>query len=164
MMGLTKIVTIKHLNHIEESKPEAEGSRMEHALDTKALETPEQHALDTKALETSNYLHAEDDLKAGQTDSSGNIITVESASAVDLSSDTKQLISVNSFQYHKPFTTDTVEIQQDEIDTRMRENRKLRPNQTGNWTRILGLRLRTSTSTSHATCKLETDHGARLQL
>ena len=97
-------------------------------------------------------------------DKSENIITIESiASAVDLSSDTKQLISVNSFQYHKPFTTDTVEIQQDEIDTRMRENRKLRPNQTGNWTRILGLRLRTSTSTSHATCKLENDHGARLQ-
>ena len=65
-------------------------------------------------------------------DKSENIITIESiASAVDLSSDTKQLISVNSFQYHKPFTTDTVEIQQDEIDTRMRENRKLRPNQTG---------------------------------
>ena len=106
VMGLTKIVTIKHLNHIEESKPEAEGSRMEHALDTKALETPEQHALDTKALETSNYLHAEDDLKAGQTDSSGNIITVESASAVDLSSDTKQLTSIN----HKPFKTDNTKI------------------------------------------------------
>ena len=104
-------------------------------------------------------------------DKSENIITIESiASAiisqefiVDLSSDTKQLISVNSFQYHKPFITDTLEIQQDKIDTRMMENRKLRPNQTCNWTRILGLKLRTSTSTSHATCKLETDHAARLQ-
>ena len=105
-------------------------------------------------------------------DKSENIITIESlASAVmsqecivDLSSDAKQLISVNSFQYHKPFITNTLKIKQNKIDTRMRENRKLRPNQTCNWTRILGLKLRTSTSTSHSTCKLETDHGARLQL
>ena len=78
-------------------------------------------------------------------DKSENIITIESiASAVivDISSDTKQLISVNSFQYHKPFITDTLEIQQDKIDTRM-----MRPNQTCNWTRILELKLRTSTST-----------------
>ena len=65
-----------------------------------------EHAMDTKAMETSNYLHAEDDLKAGQTDSSGNIITVESASDVDLSSDTKQLTSIN----HKPFKTDNTKI------------------------------------------------------
>ena len=90
-------------------------------------------------------------------DKSENIITIESIASAVIS---QELINVNSFQYHKPFITDTLEIQQDKIDTRMMENRKLRPNQTCNWTRILGLKLRTSTSTSHATCKLETDHEA----
>ena len=68
-------------------------------------------------------------------DKSENIITIESiASAVmsqecivDLSSDAKQLINVNSFQYHKPFITDTLKIQQNKIGARLLENTTLRP-------------------------------------
>ena len=62
----------------------------------------------------------------------------------------KQLTSVN----HKHFTTKMLKIQQ-ETQGRGRIG-KLRP-KTYNWTRNLGWKLRISTSTSHSTCKLETN-------
>ena len=44
-----------------------------------------------------------------------------------IGSDAKQLISVSSFQYHRPFITVTLKIQQNKIGARLLENMTLRP-------------------------------------
>ena len=82
-----------------------------------------QYDLAEKDKENNNHVEALDDL--ADVDEKNNPVEALAALAgVDdqtecIGSDAKQLISVSSFQYHRPFITDTLKIQQNKIGIRM---------------------------------------------
>ena len=83
--------------------------------------------------ENNNHVEARDDLAAideveALNALAGVDVLMEMADQTEcIGSDAKQLISVSSFQYHRPFITVTLKIQQNKIGVRMLENMTLRP-------------------------------------